>query len=36
VRGTTQEEQIMPLSDCSERIAPYFSMVLIPGLGRRL
>jgi len=36
VRGTMQEEQIMPLAECSALIAPYFSMILVPGLGRRL
>ncbi len=36
VRGTTQNEQIMPLSECPEGNGPYFSMVLIPGQGRRL
>ncbi|MEH2469869.1 precorrin-2/cobalt-factor-2 C20-methyltransferase [Nitrobacteraceae bacterium AZCC 2161] len=36
VRGTMLEERIMPLSECSKGVAPYFSMVLIPGQGRRL
>ena len=35
-RGTMQGEQIMPLSDGPEVGSPYFSMVLIPGQGRRL
>ena len=35
-RGTMQGEQIMPLSECSDGRGPYFSMVLIPGQGRRL
>jgi precorrin-2/cobalt-factor-2 C20-methyltransferase len=35
-RGTTQGEQIMPLSEGPEVGSPYFSMVLIPGQGRRL
>jgi precorrin-2/cobalt-factor-2 C20-methyltransferase len=35
-RGTMHGEQIMPLSDCPDGRGPYFSMVLIPGLGRRL
>ena len=35
-RGTMQGEQIMPLSDGPEDGSPYFSMVLIPGQGRRL
>ncbi len=35
-RGTMQGEQIMPLSESSDAGGPYFSMVLIPGQGRRL
>ena len=35
-RGTMQGEQIMPLSECPDDRGPYFSMVLIPGQGRRL
>ena len=35
-RGTMQGEQIMPLSECPKGKGPYFSMVLIPGRGRRL
>jgi precorrin-2/cobalt-factor-2 C20-methyltransferase len=35
-RGTMPGEQIMPLSDCPQDKGPYFSMVLIPGQGRRL
>src|ERR1700724_2028139 len=35
-RGTMQGEQIMPLSECPKGNGPYFSMVLIPGQGRRL
>jgi precorrin-2/cobalt-factor-2 C20-methyltransferase len=35
-RGTMQGEQIMPLSECPDGKGPYFSMVLIPGQGRRL
>src|ERR1700692_201298 len=35
-RGTMQGEQIMPLSECPDGNGPYFSMVLIPGQGRRL
>jgi precorrin-2/cobalt-factor-2 C20-methyltransferase len=35
-RGTTQDERIMPLADCGEPVGVYFSMVLIPGEGRRL
>jgi precorrin-2/cobalt-factor-2 C20-methyltransferase len=35
-RGTMEGEQIMPLSECPVGNGPYFSMVLIPGQGRRL
>jgi precorrin-2/cobalt-factor-2 C20-methyltransferase len=35
-RGTMQDEKIMPLSEGPEAGGPYFSMVLIPGQGRRL
>jgi precorrin-2/cobalt-factor-2 C20-methyltransferase len=35
-RGTMEGEQIMPLSECLDASGPYFSMVLIPGQGRRL
>lgn len=36
-RGTMQDEQIMPLSEYpADSNGPYFSMVLIPGQGRRL
>ena len=35
-RGSMAGEQIMPLSECSDASGPYFSMVLIPGQGRRL
>ncbi len=35
-RGTMQGEQIMPLSEGPDVAGPYFSMVLIPGQGRRL
>jgi precorrin-2/cobalt-factor-2 C20-methyltransferase len=35
-RGTMQGEQIMPLSESPDAGGPYFSMVLIPGQGRRL
>ena len=35
-RGTMPGEKIMPLSECPEGSGPYFSMVLIPGQGRRL
>jgi precorrin-2/cobalt-factor-2 C20-methyltransferase len=36
VRGTMPEQRIMKLSECHDAVAPYFSMVLIPGQGRRL
>jgi precorrin-2/cobalt-factor-2 C20-methyltransferase len=35
-RGSMAGEQIMPLSECPDDGGPYFSMVLIPGQGRRL
>jgi precorrin-2/cobalt-factor-2 C20-methyltransferase len=35
-RGSMQGEKIMPLSEGPEADGPYFSMVLIPGQGRRL
>jgi precorrin-2/cobalt-factor-2 C20-methyltransferase len=35
-RGTMDGERIRPLADCAEASGPYFSMVLIPGQGRRL
>jgi precorrin-2/cobalt-factor-2 C20-methyltransferase len=35
-RGTMLGERIMPLSECPDVSGPYFSMVLIPGRGRRL
>jgi precorrin-2/cobalt-factor-2 C20-methyltransferase len=35
-RGTMRGEQIMPLSECPDGSGPYFSIVLIPGQGRRL
>jgi len=35
-RGTMQGERIMPLSEAPDAGSPYFSMVLIPGHGRRL
>jgi precorrin-2/cobalt-factor-2 C20-methyltransferase len=35
-RGTMTGERIRPLTDCSDAKGPYFSMVLIPGQGRRL
>jgi len=35
-RGTMPDERIVPLAECDADNGPYFSMVLIPGLGRRL
>jgi precorrin-2/cobalt-factor-2 C20-methyltransferase len=35
-RGTMQGERIMPLSEGPDVGSPYFSIVLIPGQGRRL
>jgi precorrin-2/cobalt-factor-2 C20-methyltransferase len=35
-RGTMAEERVCPLVDVPDGEAPYFSMVLVPGLGRRL
>ena len=35
-RGSMKGERIMPLSESPEVGSPYFSMVLIPGQGRRL
>jgi precorrin-2/cobalt-factor-2 C20-methyltransferase len=34
-RGTMADEVVMKLSDKTEGDAPYFSLVLIPGQGRR-
>ncbi len=34
-RGTMAAEVVMPLSDKHDDAAPYFSMVLVPGRGRR-
>jgi precorrin-2/cobalt-factor-2 C20-methyltransferase len=34
-RGTMAGEKIMPLSEKRDDEAPYFSMVLAPGRGRR-
>ena len=34
-RGTMAGERVMPLSDMVETVAPYFSIVLVPGHGRR-
>lgn len=35
-RGTMADERIMPLAECRDGRAPYFSLVLVPGQGRRL
>ncbi len=35
-RGATPAERIAPLAECMAETGPYFSMVLIPGNGRRL
>ena len=35
-RGTMVDEIIMPLADKETDKAPYFSMILVPGQGRRL
>lgn len=35
-RGTMENERILPLRDCSDVIGTYFSMVIIPGEGRRI
>lgn len=34
-RGTMAGERVMPLADVGEVAAPYFSLVLLPGQGRR-
>ncbi len=35
-RGTMTDEVIIPLSEKATDTAPYFSMILVPGQGRRL
>lgn len=35
-RGTMPDERILPLAEAGSGRGPYFSMVIIPGLGRRL
>jgi precorrin-2/cobalt-factor-2 C20-methyltransferase len=35
-RATMGGERILPLGQCAGMTGPYFSMVLIPGQGRRL
>ena len=34
-RATMEGERVMPLRDKSDEAAPYFSMILVPGNGRR-
>lgn len=34
-RGTMEGEQVLPLKDKTDDKAPYFSLILIPGEGRR-
>jgi precorrin-2/cobalt-factor-2 C20-methyltransferase len=34
-RGTMSDEKIMPLADKSDDVAPYFSIILVSGQGRR-
>ncbi len=34
-RGTMENEIVMPLADKPDDVAPYFSLILIPGNGRR-
>ena len=34
-RAAMPEQRIMPLADCDLEAGPYFSMVLVPGQGRR-
>jgi precorrin-2/cobalt-factor-2 C20-methyltransferase len=35
-RGSMPGERIAPLTEVMDDSAPYFSMILIPGQGRRL
>ncbi len=35
-RGTMDGERIRPLAACGDERGPYFSMVIVPGQGRRL
>jgi precorrin-2/cobalt-factor-2 C20-methyltransferase len=35
-RGTMPEERICPLAEKHDNAAPYFSMILVPGFGRRV
>ena len=34
-RGTMADEVVMPLADKADDRAPYFSLLLVPGDGRR-
>ena len=34
-RGTMAEERILPLAEKRDDDAPYFALILVPGLGRR-
>ena len=34
-RATMAGESVMPLADKRDEAAPYFSMILVPGQGRR-
>jgi precorrin-2/cobalt-factor-2 C20-methyltransferase len=34
-RGTMDDEIVMPLAEKADDRAPYFSLILIPGEGRR-
>jgi precorrin-2/cobalt-factor-2 C20-methyltransferase len=34
-RGTMENEIVMPLVEKTDDTAPYFSLILIPGQGRR-
>jgi precorrin-2/cobalt-factor-2 C20-methyltransferase len=34
-RGTMAEQKILPLAEKLDAEAPYFSMILVPGEGRR-
>mgnify|MGYP000630267064 CR=1 FL=1 len=34
-RGAMAGEKVTPLKDKTDGVAPYFSMILIPGQGRR-
>ena len=35
-RATMPGERIVPLAECGQAAAPYFSMVIVPGRGRRV